>query len=114
MNTRKLDITTAADGTFSADIQTPGRIHAVSLVIGDLSTPDLSCTDLLTGASVLVDGAVGATTRYQPRIVGNLNTDGTGLADPNFVTPVVLNKMHVTIISGGDTKSGTLYVTHGA
>ena len=113
MNTRQLTMTTNAAGAYSADIKTPGKIYAVSLVLGDLSTPDLSCTDLLTGEVILAKTGIAATTRFQPQVVNNLNSDGSALASPNYDEPVCLGTMHVAIAGGGDKKTGTLYVTYG-
>lgn len=116
--TRKtISVTTDGTGAFSSTYHIGGGIlHAVSLELGDLSTPDLDITDTFGSNTVLLSvNGVASDTRWQ---LGTKLQDSTG-ADASsdggdvYGPPVVMERVLVEITGGGANKSGTvrLYMT---
>ena len=103
---------TSSGGAFSIDVNLPGKVQAVGLAIGNLSTPDVAITDLLTGAGIFAKTGIAASGRWQPKIVAQ-GTDGDDLdtgGDVAYDAPTCFGNLHIVVAGGGDTKSGTLYV----
>lgn len=117
MNVRRVDITTAADGSFSQDVRVPGEILGVFVDLGDLDTPDVTITDKLTGADIINVDALAADGIYQPRKVA-VSTAGVALAaaagppavDNQYAPVVCYGVATVTIAGGGATKSGAVHI----
>lgn len=107
----RIDLTTDAAGaaTVTDDRVINGRLHAVQLVDGtfddgvDLTltceTPDLSIP-LLTIANWNTDQVL------YPRVLQNLNTDGSALA--THTEPIVAGKIKAVIAQGGNVKTGSV------
>ncbi len=109
--TEKISLTTNAGG--AATTQTTakyfGKLFAVQLVDGDLAdgvditltceTPDFSIP-LLTKADFNADSI------YYPRVLENLNTDGTALT--THEKPLVAGQLKAVLAAGGDTKTGAV------
>ena len=103
-----LPITTASNGTGSASGDSVlGLLYAVQLVDGDFADGvDLALTaeqgdlsiQLLTYANFNTDQIV------YPRVLENLNTDGTTLS--THTMPMIAGSPKAAITNGGDTKSG--------
>ncbi len=100
-------------GAFSIDVNLPGKVVAVGVVIGTLAnTVDLAITDLITGAAIFSKSNISATALFQPKMVpvsvaaAALNTAG----DVAYDSPACLRQAHIVLAQGGDTKTGTLYL----
>jgi hypothetical protein len=119
MATKVVEVVTSAAGAFSTDINAPGEILAVSLLIGTLSTPDIAITDLVTGAGIFTSAGVAASGRWQPRAVNctvlgvdTADTAGPPVTHVSYGYPVCLGKAHIAVTGAGDAKRGTIYVTY--
>lgn len=117
MNVRRVNVVTAADGTFSQEVRVPGEILGVFLDIGTLSTPDLTITDKLSAKDILNVDAVAASTQYRPKALAQsvAGVDLAAAAGPPVVAnewePVVCYGIATVAVAGaGDTKSGTVYI----
>ncbi len=111
MEIARLDLTTNAGGAATAtdDKIVNGLLHAVQLVDGTFDdgvdlvltceTPDLSIP-LLTIANFNTDQML------YPRVLENLNTDGTALS--THAEPVVAGKIKAVIAQGGNAKTGSV------
>jgi hypothetical protein len=104
-------ITTATDGTFTADVRVYGVIEAVAVRLGSLDTPDITVTDGLTGASVLAVTGVASDARYMPRVPVQ---DDTGAdVDPAVLDkPSVTGVCRITVAGGGSKKSGAVVILY--
>jgi len=111
MEAIRIDLTTNASGaaTVTDDKPLMGKLYAVQLADGtfddgvDLTltceTPDLSIP-LLTIANWNTDQVL------YPRVLQNLNTDGSALA--THTEPIVAGKIKAVIAQGGNVKTGSV------
>lgn len=112
LRTYQVAIVTDGAGAFAQTITAPGKTVAVGLVIGSLSTPDVTLTDFLTGGAIFAKAGIASSGIWQPKVVAvsvaaaALNTAG----DVAYDSPACLRSLRVVVAGGGDTKSGTLYV----
>ena len=109
--TEKISLTTNAGGaaTTTTTAKYLGKLYAVQLVDGDFDdgvdltltceTPDLSIP-LLTIANFNTDQM------QYPRVLQNLNTDGTALT--THTPPVVAGQIKAVIAQGGNAKTGAV------
>lgn len=103
---------TSSGGAFSISVTLPGKVQAIGLAIGTLSTPDVAITDSLTGAAIFSKAGIASSGRWQPKVVAN-GTDGAALStagDVAYDAPACLQTLAIAVTGGGDTKTGTLYV----
>lgn len=117
MNVRQIGIVTDTNGDFVTDVKVQGEVLAIALVIGDLSTPDITITDLLTAESVFVKTGIAASDTWHPRrlVQSAAGVDLAAAAGPpaiaNEYGPVVVFRdAHVVVAGAGSIKSGTLYI----
>lgn len=111
MEVIRIDLTTNSSGaiTVTDNRKVFGKLHAVQLVDGDFAdgvdltltceTPDLSIP-LLTIANFNTDQIL------YPRVLQNLNTDGSALSTHD--KPLVAGQIKAVIAQGGDTKTGAV------
>lgn len=119
MNVKQIGIITDTNGDFVVDAHLTGEIIAIGLVIGDLSTPDITVTDTLTGESVFVKTGIAANDTWTPRRLAT-SAAGVDLAaaagppaiDNVYVPTTVFRGVHVVVAGAGSIKSGTLYVAY--
>ncbi len=111
MNTKYVRLTTNAAGAASVDIRLTGQILAVAFDIGDLSTPDLSVTDVTTGDIVVAETGLAADKNYYPRRLVQLATTGADIA-ATYEQPTVIGTLRAAVAGGGDTKTGYLRVAY--
>lgn len=109
----KLPFTTDSAGaaTVTFDITDPvdGLVYAVQVINGTSdSTAGVTVTveegDL--SIPVLVVANVDADKMYYPRVLENLNTDGTNLT--THTIPVAIGQPKLVVATGGDTKTGAV------
>jgi hypothetical protein len=116
MSTRAKQVTlgpTDGAGVFSVTVTAPGLVRGIGIVLGTLSTPDITITDALTGDNILTVAAVASNTRYQPKITATDPADGTALDTPGDVAyeaPACLRTMTIAVAGGGAVTTGTLYL----
>lgn len=117
MNVKQIGILTDTNGDFVKDVKLQGKVLAVALVIGDLSTPDVTLTDTLTGEAIFAKTGIAATDTWQPRrlLQSAAGVDLAAAAGPPAIAneygpTVCLGQLHVVVAGGGSIKSGTLYV----
>lgn len=108
MDIKRVPVTTLADGSFSQDIHVTGQVEAVFVSLGNLSTPDISITDLMTAKVVLAKTGLATSKLYQTKTVVQKASDGTNLSDLDDVP--VFGHLNVAIAGGGDKASGTIYI----
>jgi len=101
-----ISLTTDAAGDYETDVRVYGKIHAIALRLGDLSTPDLTIEDELSGGTVLAVTGAAASKRWQPRVLVQ-GDDGADIAD-TYDAPVATGRLSVVVAGGGDTKTGEL------
>lgn len=112
LRTYQVALLTDGAGAQSKAITAPGKIVAVGLVIGSLSTPDVTLTDDLTGGAIFAKASIASSGIWQPKVVAvsvaaaALNTAG----DVAYDSPACLRALRIVVAGGGDTKAGTLYV----
>lgn len=109
--TEKIVLTTDAAGaaTVTTTAKYFGKLFAVQLVDGDLAdgvditltceTPDLSIP-------LLVKADFNSDSIFYPRVLENLNTDGTALT--THEKPLVAGQIKAVIAQGGNVKSGAV------
>jgi hypothetical protein len=103
---RTVNVKSASDGTYSTDIAHRGKLEAVKVEIGDLSTPDLEITDEPTGTNLLTVAAIAGDAIYYPQVATTDPADGT--AGDDFTSPGVFGKLHIAISGAGNAKSGVI------
>jgi hypothetical protein len=108
LDIKRIPVTTATDGSFAQNIHVTGQVAAVFVDIGNLSTPDITLTDLLTGKVVLAKAGLAASDLFQTKAVVQKAADGTDLTAVDAVP--VFGTLHVAVAGGGDKVSGTIYV----
>ncbi len=109
MNVKTIRITTDAAGAFDQNFHLSGQIVGISLDVGDLSTPDLTLSDLDTAEVIYAKTAIAADLVAQPRRLVQLNTTGADIA-ATYDAPVVMRTLRVLVAGGGNTLTGTLRV----
>lgn len=119
MNIRKITLTTDAAGALDTVANVTGEIISVGLLIGDLSTPDLTLTDKLTAKSIVTKAGIAADVHYHPRVLAQHSdaTDVAAAAGPpvlneNYVPVTVFGKLRIQLSGAGDTKTGTLLIAY--
>lgn len=117
MNVKQIGIVTDTNGDFVTDVHIQGEVLAVALVIGDLSTPDVTITDLLTSEAVFAKTGISASDTWHPRrlLQSAAGVDLAAAAGPPVIANeygpvVVFNHAHVVVAGAGSIKSGTLYI----
>ncbi len=106
----RVEITTVTDGSCTAYGESVvGLLYAVQTVDGDLDNGvDLTLTSEHADLSIplLVKANFDADGMYYPRVLENLNTDGSALA--THCMPLVYGRPKVVIAQGGAVKSGAV------
>ena len=117
MSTKVTPIAVSAAGGMTIDVPAQGEILAVGLAIGTLDTPDITITDLDTGAAIFSKSAIAASGRWHPRaaaqtVAGVDTADAAGPPETNvaYVPPVCLHRAHVVVAGAGNATKGTLYI----
>lgn len=115
-----VSITTDAsgDGTGYTDVPVNGKIVSVQYVKTDYADGvDIVVSGEITGLIVWDEDNVNASCTRNPKAAAYLNTSGAamlfaagGTAVPADIV-VVGERIKVVVASGGDTKSGTFYIT---
>ena len=111
-----IPVTTATDGSATAyaeAIAGAQTLYAVQLVDGDLADGvdvTLTCENEDGSIPLLVAADWNSDKMVYPRVLENLNTDGTDLS--SHCMPVVFGRPKVVIAQGGAVKTGKviLYV----
>ncbi len=104
--TQSVPIITDGSGVASADVRIGGgRLFAVKVELGTLSTPDIHLTDEPDGVSLLTVAGVAVDTRYN---LAALAAKADGTASTTYVPVPVLGRVHVVVSGGGATKTGRL------
>lgn len=119
MSTQVIPIVTAADGSFTTNVNCSGEVLAIGLVMGTLVSPHLTITDLDTGAPVFAKTDVLANSRWQPgaviqTVAGADTADAAGPPETNanYARPVCFRQAHVAVANAGDSKRGTLFIAY--
>ena len=114
MKQKRLDVTTngSGDGTSSL-VAVPGGgvVYAVQVIDGDFADGvDLTLTAETGDVSIniLVVEDWNSDQIYYPRVLENLDTDGSALT--THCMPMVSGKLKAVIAQGGDTKTGAVLV----
>lgn len=114
--TKQVSIVTDGSGAFSATITAPGRVLAVGLVLGTLSTPDIAITDALTGAAIFSKAGIAASGRWNPRVleqtaagVDIAAAEGPPVVNNVYGPPAVFRTIAIAVTGAGNTLTGTLY-----
>lgn len=111
MRTVRLDATTDASGDATVtegSVGVIGTLYAIRLVDGtfddgvDITVS--SVTDEMN-ISLLVKADFNTDSMFYPRVLQNLNTDGTALT--THCEPVIAGKLRVVVAQGGNAKSGS-------
>lgn len=116
MSVKTISIRTAADGSYTYERNFKGVIHAIELVIGDLSTPDIDVTDDDYSKTLLSVNGVAADTMWLPSDflqAADATTAalvGTGMKGATGA--VVMGTLKVAITGGGDTKRGRVNILY--
>ena len=112
-----ITVTTIADGSATAysDMMN-GAIESVEYAKTDYTNGvDFTITTENTAQNVWVDTDVNASETVYPRIATN-GTDGAALSGAGTLAtqiPVANDRVKIVLGSGGDTKTGTFYITIG-
>lgn len=101
---RTIRVVTSAGGAFSAEIAHRGKLEAVQVEIGDLSTPDLAISDEPFGTNLLTVAGIADDAVYYPQVATTDPSDGT--TGDDFTSPGVFGRLAIAITGGGATKSG--------
>lgn len=117
MNVRRVRITTDGDGAATEDVRVPGEILGIFVDIGDLSTPDVLITDVLSGKTILTLTGLNASTAYRPNALAQTTAgaDIAAAAGPpvvnNHYLPVICyGAARIALSGAGTTKTGTVYI----
>jgi hypothetical protein len=103
---KRINVLTDPSGDFTYENVFRGRIEAVVIQVGDLSTPDIAISDGVYNLSVLNLTGVAADARYQPAVAVQDDTgaDITGA----YAAPAIFGTLKVVVAGGGNAKSGTI------
>lgn len=117
MNIKRVTLTTDGAGAYAGDVRVTGEIISVGLLIGDLSTPDLTITEKLTGKTIVNKAGIAADAQYHPRALAQstVAVDIAAAAGPPaindvYVPIVAFGTIHVVLAGAGATKTGTLLI----
>lgn len=111
MITRRIDITTDGSGAGSGtagSVPGGGTLYAIQLIDGtfdDGVDVTASAEQGDVSISLLVKADFNTDSIYYPRVLQNLNTDGTALT--THCEPVVIGFPKIVIAQGGNAKSGS-------
>lgn len=108
--TKVVSLTTDVAGNASVEIRLYGVIVGLGIRIGTLSTPDITVTDGLTGASVFAKTGIATDLRVQPRVLVQ-DSAGDNIAT-TYDKAVVTGVLRVVVAGGGNVKSGEIVVVH--
>jgi hypothetical protein len=119
MSTKVVEVVTDAAGAFSTDISLSGEVMAVGVLVGTLSTPDVTITDKDTGATLFAKAGIASDGKWQPREVA-VTTAGVATADTagppitmaNYVAPFCMRHAHIVVAGAGDTRRGTIFIAY--
>ena len=105
--TIKVEIVTDGSGDFVKELNNHnGLLYKIVYTIGGLAaTADLTITNR-HGTTVFAQSNITASFEKYPRVVQNLNTDGTALTTHDC--PLVDGPLTVTLAQGGAAMRGTL------
>jgi hypothetical protein len=115
--TRRINLTTDASGDvtgYSDSVSGGGFLYAVQLIDGTLADGvDITLTAEHADLSIplLVAADWNTDKMVYPRVLQNLNTDGTALT--THTMPLVVGRIKAVIAQGGNAASGALvcYIT---
>lgn len=107
----RLDLTTDAGGaaTVTDNRIVYGLLFAAQLVDGDLADGvdlTLTCENTDLSIPLLTVANFNTDSLYYPRVLQNLNTDGTALT--THTLPLVAGKIKAVLAAGGNTKTGSV------
>lgn len=116
MKTIRLNVTTATDGSGTSElVPVPGggTLYAVQCVDGNFADGvDVDITSEVSDLSIALFSVDNFNTDiiYYPRVLENLNTDGTALS--THCMPVVSGRVKAVVANGGAVTSGAfiLYI----
>lgn len=91
MSTRVVNVRTASDGSYTYERSMRGVVRAVEVLVGTLTTPDITVTDGVYGTSIYTGSGLAA-----------------DVLDP--VEVAVMGTLKVVVAGAGDTKRGTVNV----
>ena len=106
-------ITTDGDGAATVYIGSSvrGYIQAIKYEPGTLSSANLTLIGETSEIPILAKtGAGTSTVWYYPRAAANLNSSGAAITDSAEPIFLYLERMKLTVASGGATKTGTITV----
>lgn len=110
MKTVRVNFTTDGSGNATAfGSAEVGKLYAVQLIDGDLADGvDVTLTAEHSDFSMplLVAADWNSDKVVYPRVLQNLNTDGTALT--THTMPIIYGRIKVVIAQGGDTKTGAV------
>jgi hypothetical protein len=106
----RISFTTATDGSATAYGEAcKGTLYAAQLVDGDLADGvdlTLTCENADLAIPLLVIADFNTDQMSYPRVLQNLNTDGSALS--THCEPLVFGRPKAVIASGGSLKSGAV------
>lgn len=119
MSVKTIFIRTASDGSFTFTRDFKGVIHAIELIKGDLSTPDIDVTDDKYSKSFLSVDGVAADAVYYPSspqmaAAGTALdvSDESGVVVGSYGPAICMGTLKVVVTGAGDTKKGTLKILY--
>ncbi len=114
MDNFRVEVTTAADGTFSG--KTPrvnGYLAGVEVKLGTATAVDVTVADA-QGVTLFAKATINADAMHVPLIQAVLNTDGSALTydgTRKVGAPIpVLGPLTVSIANGGNVKTASVIV----
>lgn len=114
MKAIRLNVTTDTAGAGTSNLEAVpggGVVYAVQCVDGDFADGvDLTLTDERgdISAAILVKADFNTDVIYYPRVLENLNTDGTALT--THCMPLVIGRLKAVVAAGGSVKTGAFIV----
>lgn len=117
MRDYRISVTTDGSGDGSTTLAapvTPGVVMAIDYLPGSIVTgATITITDEVPGGgslTLLVKASAGTSNvRFYPRVLKNLNTDGSTITG-QYDMPLVVGKLKLLVASGGATKTGAVVV----
>lgn len=118
MSVKTISIRTDGAGAYAWERAFTGTIRAISLEIGDLSTPDFDVTDEDHSLTLISVNGVAADTVYYPSTFLEA-ADGTtaalvGTAMKGATAFPVIGTLKVAVSGAGDTKTGKVRILYDA
>jgi hypothetical protein len=108
----KLDFTTSSGGAATVlfeDNDIVGKVYAVQFVNGTTDTTTGITVTMEEGdlsIPILTKTGLDADAMFYPRVLENLNTDGTALT--THCVPIAIGQPKVVVATGGDVKTGAV------